>query len=73
MCEYEVLVETINPCGGGRHAAKEFIDVETDNPEEYVRTNGRFPILDVTIKPDGDTVVTTGDLAGNIIRYTFSA
>mgnify|MGYP001638716833 CR=1 FL=1 len=72
MNEYEVLVETINPCGGSRHASKEFIDVEADSPEQYVLQNGRYPILDVTVKPEGDTVVTTGDQAGNIIRYTFS-
>lgn len=72
MADYEVLVETINPCGGGRHAAKEFIDVSTDNPERYVRENGRFPIIDVTVKPEGDVIVTTGDAAGNIIRYTFT-
>lgn len=72
MTEYEVLVETINPCGGGRHAAKEFIEVETDSPEAYVRENGRFPILDVTVKPDGDTVITTGDEAGNLVKYTFT-
>ena len=72
MTDYEVLVETINPCGGGRHAAKEFIEVETESPEAYVRENGRFPILDITIKPDGDTVITTGDEAGNLVKYTFT-
>jgi len=72
MTEYEVLVETINPCGGGRHAAKEFIDVETDSPERYVRENGRFPIRDISENAAGDVVITTGDEAGNIVRYTFS-
>ena len=28
MHEYEVLIETINPCGGEAHSKKEFLDVE---------------------------------------------
>ncbi len=72
MTEYEVLVETINPCGGDRYSTKEFIDVETDDPTRRVRETGRFPILDVTETPEGDLVVSTGDEAGNRIRYTFT-
>ena len=72
MLEYEVLVETINPCGGGRHAKKEFIDVETDNPAAWVEQNGRWPIIDTISNPNGDVTIVTGDSAGNIIRYTFS-
>ena len=37
MKEYEVFVETINPCGGSRHAQSEFIDVEAESPEAYVK------------------------------------
>ena len=37
MQEYEVLIETINPCGGEAHANKEFREIETDSPEAYVR------------------------------------
>ena len=72
MTEYEVLVETINPCGGGRHAKKTFMDVETDNTESYVRENGNLPIRDVTITANGDSIITTGDVAGNMVRYTFT-
>ena len=52
MTEYEVLVETINPCGGAKHCIKEFIDVETDDPEAWVRENGRWPITDVILTND---------------------
>ncbi len=31
MQEYEVLIETINPCGGEAHANKEFREIETDS------------------------------------------
>ena len=33
MHEYEVLIETINPCGGEAHSKKEFLDVEAESPE----------------------------------------
>ena len=72
MNEYEVLVETINPCGGSKHCIKEFIEVETDSPEAWVKANGRFPIQDTAHNDDGDLVIITGDCAGNIIRYTFT-
>ena len=47
--------------------------METESPEMWVKENGRFPIIDIVEKDDGDTVITTGDCAGNIIKYTFSA
>ena len=72
MNEYEVFVEDINSCGGEQHAKKELIEVEAENPESYVEENGRFPILDITKKANGDTVITTGDGKGNFLRYTFT-
>ena len=72
MNEYELLIEDINPCGGSQYAKKEFLEVEADSPEAYVKANGKWPILDITEAANGDTVITTGDGAGNLIRYTFS-
>lgn len=71
--EYELMTETINPCGGDRHAIREFREVETDDPEAYVRAQGRFPILDVARDGNGDLVIVTGDGKGYVIRYTFTA
>ena len=71
--EYEVLVEEMNPCGGAAHSIKRFMDVETDDPEGYIRENGRFPIMEVAKNTDGNLVITTGDGKGYMIRYTFSA
>lgn len=71
--EYELMMETINPCGGDRHAIREFLEVETDDPEAYVREQGRFPIVDVTLAGNGDLVIVTGDGKGYVIRYTFTA
>ena len=43
MHEYEVLIETINPCGGEAHSEKGFPGYrETESPEPYVRAEGRW-------------------------------
>ena len=73
MHEYEVLIETINPCGGEAHANKEFKDIEAESPEAYVLAQGHYPILDSGKNASGDTVITTGDGKGRMIRYTFTA
>ena len=72
MNENEVFVEDINSCGGEQYAKKELIEVEADSPESYVKANGRFPVMDITKKANGDTVITTGDGKGNFVRYTFA-
>ena len=72
MNEYEVFIEDINSCGGEQYAKKELIEVEADSPEAYVKAHGRFPIMDISKKANGDTVITTGDGVGNMLRYTFT-
>lgn len=72
MNEYEICIETINPCGGSQHATREIIEAECESPEAYVRENGRFPIIDTAETPDGDSVIVTGDGKGYVIRYTFT-
>ena len=41
-------------------------------PVEYIRKEGRFPILEVTKDSNGDLLIITGDTKGYFIRYTFS-
>lgn len=72
MKEYEVCTEYINPCGGAEYAIREIFEVETDNPVEYVRKEGRFPIKEVTKDKNGDLLIITGDTTGYFIRYTFT-
>ncbi len=72
MNEYEVLIEDINPCGGAAYAKKEILEIEAESPESYVREHGRFPIMEQGVNEDGDTVITTGDGHGNIVRYIFT-
>ncbi len=72
MKSYEVMIETINPCGGAKHARKEFIEAEAESPEAYVSANAPFPVLDSGKTPEGDCVITTGDGKGCIVRYIFT-
>ena len=72
MKEYEVLVESIHPCGGDCHSKKEFLEITAESPEAYVKENAQWPVIDSTVNSDGDTVITTGDGNGYMTRYTFS-
>lgn len=72
MREYEILVETVNPCGGESHAKKEIIEAECESPEAYVKKNAPYPVMEVTRMSDDETRVITGDGKGGIVRYTFT-
>lgn len=72
MTQYEVLVETVNPCGGEKRAKREFIEIEAESPEAYVAENAQYPVLDTGKNFDGDTVITTGNGKGILVRYTFT-
>ena len=71
MKEYELCIETMNPCGGSEYAQRSFQDVETDSPENWVKTNAPLPILDIT-EADGSIIIPTGDGPGYITRYMFT-
>ena len=72
MNEYEVFVEDITACGGDKYAKKELLEIEAESPEAYVRETGRYPIMDISKTPGGDTIIVTGDGKGNFLRYTFT-
>ena len=72
MHKYEVLIETIRPCSGEAHKSQEFRQIEAASPEAYVAAQGRYPVLDSGKNASGDTVITTGDGKGVMIRYTFT-
>lgn len=72
MPEYEIIVESTNPCGGTKYAQREFIEAETDSPEAYVKAHGRYPVREITETATGDVVITTGNDSGYMIRYTFA-
>ncbi len=72
MKEYEVMIEDINPCGGEAYARKEILEIETADPEAWVKENARFPITSIGNDSKGDLRIITGNEAGYITRYTFS-
>lgn len=72
MNEYEILIETINPCGGEAHAKREIIEAEAESPEAYVKSKAPYPVIDRVLTLDGDTLIITGDGSGSIVRYTFT-
>ena len=72
MNEYEVLIESINPCGGESHAKKEFLEIEAESPEAYVMANAQWPVISQTTAGNGDIIITTGDGHGNLTKYTFT-
>ena len=45
MKEYEIIIETINPCGGTKHAQNEIIEAEAESPEAYIKEHGIFPVI----------------------------
>lgn len=67
MKEYEIIIETINPCGGSKHAQNEIIEAEAESPEAYVKEHGIFPVMDVSKNTSGDVIITTGDSKGYIV------
>ena len=72
MNEYEILIETINPCGGEAHAKREIIEAEAESPEAYVKSKAPYPVIGRVLTSDGDTLIITGDGSGSMVRYTFT-
>ena len=72
MREFEVATEYINPCGGSEYAIREIVEIEADDPVEYVRKESRFPIMEVTTDAKGDLLVITGDGKGYFLKYYFT-
>ena len=69
---YEIVMESMNPCGGEEYAAREIMEAEAESPEAYVLAHGRYPITERYTDASGDTVIVTGNGHGYVTRYTFS-
>jgi len=72
MNEYEVIIESMNPCGGSEYANREIMEIEAKSPLSYVEANKRLPITDVSEKENGEVVIITANEAGYIVKYTFT-
>ena len=71
MAEYEIIVESMTPCGGSKYANRTIIEAEAESPEAYVEQHKRFPLRDIS-RIGGAVVITTGNESGYIDRYTFT-
>ena len=73
MKEYELCIETMNPCGGKEYAQREFRDVETDDPVAYVRQMLQDREVKLDGQTDGNGVVTVyADCSGMIQKFIFT-
>ncbi len=71
MAEYEIILESMTPCGGSKYAVRTIMEAEAESPEAYVEQHKRFPIRDVSTTDSG-VVITTGNESGYVDRYTFT-
>ena len=44
MAEYEIIIESMTPCGGSKYAVRNIVEAEAESPEAYVEQHKRFPI-----------------------------
>ena len=71
MAEYEIILESMTPCGGSKYAVRTIMEAEAESPEAYVEQHKHFPIRDVSTTDSG-VVITTGNESGYVDRYTFT-
>lgn len=72
MKRFELLVETVKPCGSELHRQTELLEVMAESTAAYVKEHALWPVLNVSKKADGSVRYITSDGHGNQIRYTFT-
>lgn len=73
MQDYEILIETVNPCGGAARAKREIIEAAAESPEAYAALHAPYPVTDSGRTAAGDIRIITGDGTGSTVTYTFTA
>ncbi len=71
MKDYELFVESYNPCGGREHGQKEFLEVSTDDPGEFVKQHANVSEYEVVSEGDGEIVIQVNQ-HGYVKRYSFT-
>ena len=69
MKEYEVTIESMNPCGGEQFAQREIREIETDDPIAWVK--GETNMNEVTTDTLRDGLLVVAGQNGYIKRFTF--
>ena len=71
MKEYELIIESYNPCGGREHGKKELMEIETDDPVTFVKNHAQVTEVEV-VTDDGDELLIEVNQYGYVKRYTFT-
>ncbi len=71
MKEYELIIESYNPCGGREHGKKELMEIETADPVAYVKGHAQVTEVEVVSEDDGEILIEVNQY-GYVKRYTFT-
>ncbi len=71
MKEYELIIESYNPCGGREHGKKELMEIETADPVAYVKSHAQVTEVEV-INDDEDEILIEVNQYGYVKRYMFT-
>lgn len=71
MKEYELVIESYNPCGGVSYAQKKFMEITTDDPVAYVKNYAMVDHVDVFSEND-DELILMVEQNGYVQKYYFT-
>ena len=71
MKEYELIIESYNPCGGREHGKKELMEIETNDPVAYVKGHAQVTEVEV-VSENEDEILIEVNQYGYVKRYTFT-
>lgn len=72
MKEYELFIESYNPCGGREHGKKEFLEIETDDPAAFVKSHAQVSEVEVVSEEGDEDIVVEVNQYGYVKRYSFT-
>lgn len=70
MKEYEVTIESMNPCGGEQYAQREIREIETEDPAAWVKAETSIQNLTVEELQGGMRIIAEQN--GYTKRFTFT-
>ena len=71
MKEYELVIESYNPCGGTAYAQKKFMEIETDDPVAYVKDYAKVDKVNIFSETADETILMVEE-NGYVQKYYFT-
>ena len=71
MKEYELVIESYNPCGGTTYAQKQFLEIETDDPVAYVKNYAKVDNVKIFSENADETILMVEE-NGYVQKYYFT-